>query len=167
MSGDPQHEELSRDEAHPRAREALLDAFFWDTSDPTGPFGDETGRDVLDALRDFLDASPRGNPIALLDTLLERWEIANQDWDAVEADEVQAIGEDDELGLLTRDDAILGLAFAQLVVQGRVDAEVRRRAMLALARQALPALLLAWGEHAHRRAERLDRMRAVLVQRWD
>lgn len=167
MSGDAQHEELSRDEAHPRAREALVDAFFWDASDATAPFGHETGLSVLEELRDFLDASPQGNPISLLGELLERWEVANQDWDAVEADEVQALGEDDEYSLLTRDDAMLALAFAQLVVQGRIDAEVRRRAMLALARQALPALLLAWGELAHRRAERIDRMRAVLVQRWD
>jgi uncharacterized protein YfeS len=167
MSGDAQHEELSRDEAHPLAREALVDAFFWDGADPTGPFGDDTGREILEALRDHLDGSPRASPIALLDELLERWEVANQDWDAVESDEVQALGEDDEFSLLTRDDAVLAMAFAHLVVQGRIDAELRRRAMLALARQALPALLLPWGDHAKRRAEHLDRMRAVLARRWD
>ena len=167
MAGDSLQEELSREEAHPRAREALVDAFFWDASDPTGPFGDETGLEILSELRDFREGSPKGNPIELLDEVLERWEVANQDWDATEADHVQSLGEDDEFSLLTRDDAVLALAFAQLIVDGRIDAEVRRRAMLALARQALPALMAAWGAKRLVRAERIDKMRAVLAQRWD
>lgn len=166
MSDDARHGALSREEAHPRAREALP-GFFWDASDPCSPFGDETGMDVLEALRDYRDEEPQGNLIALLDALLARWEVANEHWDAVNADAVQALGADDEFSLLTRDEVILALAFAQIVVEGRLDAEVRRRAMLALARQALPALLHPWGDRALQRAERLDRMREVLLRRWD
>jgi uncharacterized protein YfeS len=80
---------------------------------------------------------------------------------------VQALGADDELGLLLRDEAILALAFAQIIVEGRVDPEVRRRALLALVRQGLPALIHGWGDRAHARRERLEKMRAVLLQRWD
>lgn len=158
--------DLSREDAHPRAREALTDAFFWDTSDPCAPFGDETGQEVLEAFRDFRVEEPRGEPLTLLAELLERWEVADASWDAVDADEVQAIGADDETGLLVRDEAILALAFAQIIVDGRLDAEVRRRAMLALTRQGLPALIHGWGDRAHARRERLERMRAVLGQRW-
>jgi len=158
--------QLSREGAHPRALEALTDEFFWDASDPCGPFGNETGLDVLAALEDRVD-EPEGGPLALLDELLAKWEIANDHWDLVEADLVQDVGEEDELGLLTRDEAIIALAFAQIVFEGRVDAEVRRRAMLALARQALPALLHGWGDRALPRAARLDRMRAVLARPWD
>src|SRR5262249_20184383 len=91
--------DLSRDDSHPRAREVLVDAFFWDESDPCSPFGDETGREVLEAFRDFRIEEPRGDPLVLLADLLARWEIADDSWDAIEADEVQAIGEADELGL--------------------------------------------------------------------
>ena len=165
--GDPRRAELSREDAHPRARAALTDAFFWDASDPAGPFGDETGLDVLEALRDLRVEDPRGSPLGLLGELLARWEIADEGWDVVEAGEVQALGEADELGLITRDQAILALAFAQIIVDGRVDAEVRRRAILALARQALPALLAGFGPRARKREAYVTRMREVLGQRWD
>ena len=146
--------ELDRDKAHPQAREALTDAFFWDLADPCGPFGDETAREVLEALRDFRVAEPRGNVLALLGELLEEWEVA---------DEVQAVGADDELGLLLRDEAIIALAFAQIIVEGRVLDEVRRRAVLALTRQALPALTHGFGDRASKRRAHVDRMRAVLA----
>jgi uncharacterized protein YfeS len=159
--------DLSREESHPRARDALVDAFFWDAGDPTGPFGDETGQEVLEAFRAFRAEEPRGAPLALLGELLEAWEVADGSWDVVDPDEVQDLGADDELGLLVRDEAILALAFAQIIVEGRVDPEVRRRALLALVRQGLPALIHGWGDHAYARRERLEKMRAVLLQRWD
>jgi|HubBroStandDraft_4_1064222.scaffolds.fasta_scaffold310958_2 uncharacterized protein YfeS len=165
--GDGQRGDLSREDAHPRARAALTDAFFWDASDPSGPFGDETGLDVLEALRDLRVEDPRGSPLVMLSGLLARWEIADEGWDVVEAGEVQALGEADELGLVTRDQAIVALAFAQIIVDGKVDAEVRRRAILALARQGLPALLAAFGLRARRREAYVTRMREVLAQRWD
>lgn len=159
-------EDLSPEHSHFRARAALTDAFFWDASDDTAPFGSETGRDVLDALRDFRDEHPRESPVQLLDELLGRWEVVNDHWDAIEADEVQALGEDDEYSLLTRDEAVIALAFAQVVVEGQVDPEVRRRAMLALKRQSLPALLHGWGERRLARAERVERMANVLASPW-
>ncbi len=159
-------DDFSRADAHPRAREALADDFYWDAADPCGPFGDETGREVLDAFRDFRVEEPKGDPLVLLGELLERWEVADASWDVVEADEVQAVGADDELGLLVRDEAILALAFAQIIVEGRVEAEVRRRALLALARQALPALIHGWGDSARARADRIERMRAALARPW-
>ena len=54
-----------------------------------------------------------------------------------------------------------------MVVEGRVDAEVRRRALLALARQALPALLHGWGDKRLERALQVERMREILARRWD
>jgi uncharacterized protein YfeS len=155
--------DLSPEDAHPKARAALTDAFFWDTTDACAPFGDETGREVLEALRDLRDEDPRGDALALLDELLDRWEIARGSWDVVEEAEVMALGADDELGLLVRDEAILALAFGELIVSGRVEPEVRRRAVLALTRQALPALLHGWGEQRKKREAHVARMREVLV----
>lgn len=167
MKSDPPPVDLSPEDSHPRARSALKDPFFWDTSDPCGPFGDETGREVLEAFRDFRVEEPRGAPLDLLAELLETWEVADGSWDVVDEVQVQALGADDELGLLVRDEAILALAFAQIIVEGRVDPEVRRRALLAITRQGLPVLIHGWGERAHARRERLEKMRAVLVERWD
>jgi len=167
MEGDSTPHDLAREDAHPKAQEALTDAFFWDGNDLGAPLGGDTGRDVLEALRDAREADPRGNILVVLDEILAGWEVANDSWDVVRESEVQTIGEDDELSLLTRDEAILALAFAQIVVDGRVDPEVRRRALLALTRQALPALLHGWGDKRLERALRVERMREILARRWD
>ena len=166
MAEDPQHE-LNREDAHPKAVEALTDAFFWDAADVGSPLGGDTGRDVLEALRDALEAEPPGKMLTVLDEILASWEVANDSWDVVSEREVQAIGEDDEFSLLTRDEAILALAFAQIVIEGRIEAEIRRRALLALTRQALPALLHGWGDKRLERALRVERMREILARRWD
>ena len=167
MTEDSQPHELSRDDAHPKALEALTDAFFWDAEDLGSPLGGDTGRDVLEALRDAREADPRGRVVTVLDEILARWEVANDSWDVVSEREVQAIGEDDEFSLLTRDEAVLALAFAQIMVEGRLESEVRRRALLALTRQALPALLHGWGDKRLERALRVERMRVILARRWD
>src|SRR5512140_1927187 len=112
---------LSPEDAHPRAREALTDAFFWDLSEPCGPFGDETGREVLDAFRDYRDEHPGGSALALLGELLAQWEIADASWDVIDEAEVEALGAEDELGLLLRDEAIVALAFAEILVDGRIE----------------------------------------------
>jgi len=157
----------SREDAHPRAREALADDFFWDADDPCGPFGNDTALEVFEALADHRDEDPQGSPIPLLDALLQRWEVANEGWDVVDEDLVQALGEADELGLLVRDEAILALCFGDLALTGRVDPEVRRRALLALSRQALPALLHGFGERMKAREKRVARMREALAKKWD
>ncbi|WP_437488755.1 hypothetical protein WME75_09385 [Sorangium sp. So ce1014] len=167
MTEAPDLPDLSPDDCHPRAAAALADPFFWSLTDVTAPFGNETAHDTLTAFRDFRDEHPKASPIELLDALLARWEVDNAHWNAVDAAEVQALGEEDEYSLLMRDEAILALAFSQIVTEGRLEPEVRRRALLALARQALPALLSAFEGRALERALRIDRMRAVLSERWD
>lgn len=167
MTEAPHLPDLSPEDCHPRAAAALADPFFWSLTDETAPFGNETAHETLTAFRDFRDEHPKGSPIEILGALLARWEVDDVHWNAVDAAEVQALGEEDEYSLLTRDEAILALAFSQIVTEGRLDPEVRRRALLALARQALPALLSAYEGRALERALRIDRMRAVLSERWD
>jgi uncharacterized protein YfeS len=157
----------SPDEAHPRAREALTDAFFWEVSDPAGPFGNETALQALEALRDLRDEDREASAVTLLSGLLASWEIADEGWDTVDEAEVMALGERDELGLLVRDEALLGLCFGDLVLRGRLEPELRRRALLSLTRQALPALLHGFGDRMRSREAHVARMREVLLKKWD
>jgi uncharacterized protein YfeS len=167
MTDTPELPDLSPEDSHPKAAQALKEAFFWSLTDETAPFGNETAQETLTAFRDFRDEHPTRSPLLLLAELLERWEVKDAHWDTTESAEVQAIGEEDEYSLLTRDEVIIALAFSQIITEGRLDAELRRRALLALRRQALPALLHAWGARRLERAERVERMSAVLSARWD
>lgn len=164
MSDD--REPLARDEANPRAVAALTDAFFWDVHDEGAPLGSETGNETLALYREWRDEHPDASTMTLLAELLLRWEVADADWEATSAEAVAAAGEADEYGLLTRDEVILALAFAELIDEGRIDPEVQRRAVLATLRQELPLLLIAWGDRTLERAQRLERMRQVLSRPW-
>jgi uncharacterized protein YfeS len=157
----------TKDEAHPRAREVLTDAFFWDVADPAAPFGNETAMEALEALRDLRDEDREASAVELLAELLRRWEIADEGWDVADEAEVRALGERDELGLLVRDEALLGLCFGDLLLRGRVEPEMRRRALIALTRQALPALLHGFGDRMRAREAHVARMREVLGRKWD
>ena len=153
---------VDRADAHPRAAELLGDAFFWDTDDEAAPLGSDTANEVLALFREWREDHPDERPLVLLGELLARWEVTDGLWDVVTPEDAAAAGEDDEFGLLMRDEVVIALAFAQLVEEGTIDPEVQRRALLATLRQGLPMVLVAWGVRALDRATRLDRMKQVL-----
>ncbi len=156
---------LAREAAHPTARELLIDDFFWSTTDEGAPLGTDTGAETLAWLRARRVEEPTAGALQLLGELLQRWEVSDAHWDAVDAATVEAVGAEDEYGLLMRDEVVLALAFADLIEAGRIDPEIQRRARLAVARQALPMLLAPWDGRTLERAQRLERMAAVLGRR--
>jgi uncharacterized protein YfeS len=150
--------------AHPMAREVLTDAFFWDAADEGAPLGTDTGAEVLAFVRQRRAEQPAVGSGQLLADLLARWEVADADWDAVEAPRVAEVGAEDEDSLLLRDEIVLALAFAELIETGTIEPEVQRRARMATLRQALPMLLAPWEGRALERAQRLERMSQVLAR---
>ena len=159
--------ELDPENAHPKARSVLTDEFFWDCTDEDSPFGNDTGADTLDFFREWRQDHPRGNPLRLLRQLLRDWEAADEHWGASDTTEVSRLIQEDRFSFETRDDAIIALAFGQLVLEGRVDAEVKNRALTALRRQGLPSALDRWpSQYQAERQSRLGTMEAILRQDW-
>lgn len=156
--------ELLPGHSHPLAARILTDDFFWDEGDENSPFGNDTGADTLAFFREWREDHPKSSPVKFLDQLLQGWEASNDDWDATEPAEVERLLEDDEFSLRTRDDAVLAVAFGQLTLEGKIEPEIKCRALVALERQSLPSLLKGWGEHAAERTERLEKMKAALAQ---
>src|SRR4051812_1715937 len=103
MSGE-EREALERAEAHPRAVEALTDAFFWNVDDDGAPLGSDTGSQTLALFRDWRAEHPSESTLPLLSDLLARWEVKDAYWDAITPEAVLAAGEEDEYSLLTRDE---------------------------------------------------------------
>lgn len=152
---------LEREDAHPRALETLTEDFFWDIHDEGSPLGTDIGAETLSLYRAFREEHPKESALVLLRELLVRWEVADEHWNTIDREGVQAAGEADEWSLLTRDEVILALAFAELIEEGDMDPEIRRRAVLATHRQELPPLLIVWPD-ALLRAQRLVSMRRAL-----
>lgn len=116
---DDERPPLNREDAHPRAVETLTDAFFWDIHDDGSPLGTDIGSETLALYREWREENPKESALTLLRELLVRWEVVDAHWNTIDRAGVEAAGEDDEWSLLTRDEVILGLAFAELVEGSR------------------------------------------------
>jgi uncharacterized protein YfeS len=58
--------------------------------------------------------------------------VTNDFWDVTDASEAQKLREQDEFSFNLRDEAIIALAFGQLLLAGKVDAEPKRLVLLAI-----------------------------------
>ena len=153
---------LSPENAHPRAAKLLKAEFFWDITDENSPFGNDTGWDTKEFFRQWRGEHPGESPLLFLNGLMRDWDAADRDWEVVDSAQVQQLLGSDEFSFFIRDEAVLSLAFAQLVLEGEIDADVKRRALWAIERQSLPVLLGEWEDHQGERARRLEAMKAVL-----
>jgi uncharacterized protein YfeS len=159
---DDEEWELSPDHSHPNAAGLLTDEFYWDEADDNSPFGNDTGADTFGDFREWREEHPAENPIKFLDKLLGEWDVTNDSWDVTDANEVQRLLGQDDFSFRLRDKAIIALAFGQLVIEGKVDAEPKQRALLAIERQSLPTIVEMWEDFADERVERLEKMKVVL-----
>ncbi len=149
--------------AHPVARSLMTDAWMWSIGDEASPLGSDTGADTLADFRDWRKDHPNGNPIHFLNALLRGWGVREMEWDLVEPLALAALLRRRHFEVLTRDDAVIALAFAQLVDEGTVCATVRERALWALQRQAAPNVIAFRGwVDPNERAARVRRMMEVL-----
>jgi uncharacterized protein YfeS len=157
-------EELSP-ENYPKAAQILTDEFYWDCTDEFSPFGNDDGADTFTFFREWREEHSRDNPVRFLDEHLEGWQVINGHWDVVDADEAVKLIKENEFSFFTRDNSIIAVAFGQILVDGKVHPEIKRRGLLAIERQLLPEINnLAGPGHAPERAERFEKMKAVLSQ---
>jgi len=133
---------------HPRAREILDDPFFWDRVDDFSPNGNDTGADLLTSYRDWLKTHAEGQPIRFLGYLAKEWGYT----------EIEAM--DDEV----RDEAAIGLAFADIKLRATCDPQVRRLAVEAIERQRNQAEAATEWSHRNERLKTLEKIKAKLQQ---
>jgi uncharacterized protein YfeS len=154
--------ELARATAHPAAAAAMSEAWYWDVTDELSPFGNDTGSDVLELFRQWRGESPDEPVGDFLAQLLEDWDIPDAGWDEMDVKLLGGLLAEDDYALNTRDDMIIALALAQLVIDGRIDAGIREKARLAARRQLLPVMLARWGRQSVTAAARYGHMLGVL-----
>ena len=151
--------ELSRDKAHPNARRLLKAGFYWDADDHDSPFGNDTGWDTLQFYRAWIRQSDDEE-----DFLHQLFEERGVDWEAAASipdEQLSARLDGEHHDIVTYDDVVIALAFAQLVLAGNCELDTAALAARALRRQALPEMIAfrGWsdpGERTLRCAEMLQ-----------
>ena len=133
--------ELSPENAHSRAIELFTEEFFWDICDDLSPFGNDDGWDTLMNFRDWRLENDNEDINRFLDEFLEGWDVKNENWKLDTVDEIKNELQKDEFSFLTRDNVIIALVFAQIVIEGKVDSNVKEKALWAIERQQNEFLL--------------------------
>ena len=131
-----------------------LDPLFTDNGNEYGPLGNDTGADVMGHYRQWRESGNR--PGQFLPHLLETWEIGDYDWDDEDANvivEEMERSRQARFERLTRDDAIIALAFAQIIVDGAAQPKVLERALKAVERQSQDRMIefRGWDDPVYRK----------------
>jgi uncharacterized protein YfeS len=66
--------ELSRETAHPKAKEILIDDFYWSPIEESGPFGSDDGSDAFYGFRQWRSTNKSISPLKFLEDLFISWE---------------------------------------------------------------------------------------------
>jgi uncharacterized protein YfeS len=154
---------LSPEVAHPNARRLLKADFYWDLRDDDSPFASDTGADTLEFYRAWIEQSDDDEDF--LHRVFEEWDV---DWEAAEAipdGELQDRLEGEHFDILTYDDVVIAVAFAQLILEGNTSRDIAARAARSLRRQALPEVIEFRGwTHPSERGERCAQMLRVIEE---
>lgn len=133
---------ILKEKAHPRAQELIQDDFFWDYLDELTPFGSDEGHNALVQYREWRQANLDTPIIDCLNWLIEgigdmNPEDYNESFILSENIIKQLDDEefDDDYFIYTLDAYLIGVCFGQLADEGKMDADSKEIAKLALQRQ--------------------------------
>ncbi len=159
---DMQGWELKPENGHPLARQVLRDDFFWSLDDENSPLGNDDGADTLQSFYKWLKGNPTIDRKVFLDKVLAGWEVNNDKWDLLTNIKIKNEMKRDDFSLITRDNVVIALAFSQIVLEGKVEKDIKQKAFWALERQQSEVVLDSWGKYKEERRERLQKMKRVL-----
>jgi len=128
--------DVTPETVHLRARQLLGKSIVWNYGDEDSPLGSDVGAETFAAYLNFRANQPVGGVQHFIHEQLASRKIPDAGWDLVDATSLEAslsVGSGSDL--LRLDDFIIGLAFAQLLLEGALDSGVLRKAITALRRQ--------------------------------
>ena len=122
-----------------RAVEIADYKFFWDTSDELSPFGCEEAYIAFCELCDWLIDNPNVPIIECFVWILESWDMTLYDFDDDIIDTRNILGIIQDMDfyeeLMSLDYTIISTGFGQLILQGKIDTDVKNIIQLSILRQ--------------------------------
>lgn len=134
--------QVTPETAHPRARQLLCNSIVWDFSDDDSPLGTDIGADTFAAYLRLVKSGPRLKIAEFIRDQMASLGLVQSEFDAMDEVELQSridagVGPE----MMKFDDFIVGLAFSQLLLDGRIDEEIKYHARRALKRQCTDVVL--------------------------
>ncbi|MES2776971.1 MAG: hypothetical protein V4722_22530 [Bacteroidota bacterium] len=127
---------LSKKTAHPIAVQLLAEDYWWQEADDFSPFGNDDGSDALHGFREWRLDNATKEPAEYFDDLANSWGTSFQQKDWTDYERTR---KENKYNILYNsiDYAIIGTAFAQLILEGKISAALKAYGIKAINRQIL------------------------------
>ena len=113
--------------------------FFWDTSDDLAPFGCEESYIAFCELSGWIEENPNTPIIECFLWILESWDLEIEDFndDIIEIENILKIIQDMDFydELMSLDYTVIATGFGQLIIEGKIDDDVKNIIQLSIFRQ--------------------------------
>jgi len=132
------------EQAHPRARELMVEPFFWDCVDERAPFGSDEGSDAYYEWRNWREENPSASLRDCLSWILNgELDAYNESLCSDEQIERDLANPDgaflaEHYDMFTLDTTIIATGLGQLMDEGRIDTEAKPYVNVAIRRQMHP-----------------------------
>ena len=132
--------------AHPRARELMVEDFFWDCINELAPFGSDEGNDAYYEWRQWRKENQNNQLIEcfswILDGRLSEYNESLTTDECIKNDieEPDDAFLSDQYDILILDTTIIASALGQLLDEGKIDSNAKPYIMVAINRQLHPEI---------------------------
>ena len=113
--------------------------FFWDATDELAPFGCEEAYIAFCEISNWLAENPKTPIIECFIWILESWDLELEDFndDIIESENILRIIQDMDFyeELMSLDYTIISTGFGQLILEGKIDMDVKNIIQLSILRQ--------------------------------
>ena len=154
--------EPNYEHAHPKAKALMTDEFLWSPVEPSSPFGSDDGADAVWRFYEWRKGNRNKRASEFIPFLLTEWNYKTYDYTHIDTVAIKEFIESGNLGdrlYMGIDDAIIATGFGQLIIEGKIDADLKSLTLVALNRQLLPISLSLVGEDfRNTRENQLQRM---------
>lgn len=134
--------------AHPKARELMIEKFFWNCADEEAPFGSDEGWDAYYEFRRWREHHKTENLIECLAWIMNGENLENYNENICSDETIRRDLENPENAFLaksydifTLDATVISTALGQLLDEGYIDAEAKPYVQVAIKRQLHPEIL--------------------------
>jgi uncharacterized protein YfeS len=136
---------LSAKTAHPLAAKLMKGEWFWNPADDLSPFGNDSGSDAFYIFRDWRKDNLETEPAQFLGVLEQRWGLSFNYKEIVSENELEKV---EKLNPYYRqtDEAIIGVSFGQLALEGTVSKELKNLGVKAIERTMLPIAMVGMSD---------------------
>jgi uncharacterized protein YfeS len=152
--------------AHPLAKQLMDEAFYYSEIEESAPFGSDDGADTFVGFSQWRPSHLQTSPLVYLQEQLIDWGYPPFNLHEEEPEKIRAFLSQNELGVtfvVGMDAAIIAVAFGQLYLEGKMEADLLELAKIAIDRELHPELLQLWDEtYRPTRQEQLFKMLSIL-----